>query len=108
MKIAVINNTKFIKHIGGVSLNIGANELEKADWDKEAKHPFVKRWIEKGDVEVKDGTIEDISGIVPADKAIQIVQTTFSKDRLQKWAKQEKRKTVSEAIQKQLAELKGD
>ncbi|ABR46649.1 hypothetical protein Amet_4360 [Alkaliphilus metalliredigens QYMF] len=104
MEITVINNSKFIKHVGEVTLNIGANEVEKKDWDKESKHPIVKDWLKDKVVEVKEGLIEDISEITPAGKAIEIVQTTFSQEKLQKWSEQEERKTVLEAIQKQLKE----
>lgn len=105
MKIRILNHTKHIKHVGNVSLNIGGNEVNEKDWDVVSKHPIVKIWLENGDVEVEKGDLEDITKIVPANKAVLVIETTFSQGKLQKWLETETRKTVIDAIEKQIEYL---
>ncbi|MFT9496372.1 hypothetical protein [Anaerosolibacter sp.] len=101
----VINHSKYIKHVEEISLNIGGNEVDEKAWEKATQHPIVKGWIENGDVEVEQGDLEDITKITPGSKAIAIIETTFSQEKLQKWQETEKRKAVLEAINKQIEYL---
>lgn len=106
MEVTIINNTKYVKHIGEVSLNIGANVIEEEKYNAVKEHPIVKRLIEDGDIEVQEGNLDDITKVTPGSKAIKVVETTFSKETLQKWLDTETRKSVVEAINKQLEYLK--
>ena len=104
--MVVNNKSNFIKHIDNVILNIGPNEIGKGEWEKAKKHPFVSFWIEKGEIEVKEGSIEDITK-VNANEAIEVVEYCFNKKKLEEWKTKESRKTVLEAIENQINELDG-
>lgn len=101
----VFNKTDKIKHVGSVSLNIGANKVDDDAWNEVKEHPIVKHWIKKKDIEVQDGDLEDISKITPVEKAIEVIKSTFSQEKLQKYKKDETRKTAIAAIDDQLEYL---
>ncbi len=98
----VFNNTDKIKHVGSISLNIGANEVPQKDFDEVKDHPIVKYLIKEKHIEVQDGDLEDISKITPVDKAIEVIKSTFSQDKLQKFKETETRKTAIAAIDEQI------
>lgn len=106
--LTIINHFAQIKHVGNVSLNIGPNEVEEKDWEAVKTHPIVKGWVKEGKVEVKDGTIEDLSEITPVDKAVELVEATMDKEKLLKWAETDDRKTTQKAIEEQIAYLEDD
>lgn len=99
------NNSNHIRHIGRITLNIGPNEVKKNEWEKVKEHPFIKLWLEDGTIEIKEGSIKDITKLNATD-AIEVVEYTFNSKTLEKWLKEEDRKTVIAAIEKQLKELK--
>lgn len=99
------NNSKYILHVGKLSLNIGPNEVEENEWDKVKDHPLVKIWVEKKDIEIKEGSIKDVTKL-HADEAIEVIEYTFDSKKLEEWKEKEDRKTVIAAIEKQLKELK--
>ncbi len=101
----VWNKTEHIKHIGPVTLNIGANEIDEKDWSRVEKHPIVKHLTSKGLIKAEEGNLENVADITPADKAIELVESTFSQEKLQKWLETETRKGVKAAIEKQIESL---
>lgn len=101
----IFNHFNQIKHVGSVTLNIGANEVSDEDWEQVNTHPIVRDWIKSGKVEIEKGDLEDITKITPMDKAIEVIESTFDKAKLEKWLKDAERKGVKEAIEKQIEYL---
>jgi len=106
--LTIINHFAQIKHVGNVSLNIGPNEVEEEDWEKVKTHPIVKGWVKEGKVEVQKGNLEDITEIVPVEKAVEVIESTFDKEKLLEWQEQAERKTTKDAIKEQLEYLEKD
>ena len=103
----VKNNSKYIKHIGKFTLNIGPNDVKESAWGKVKDHPFVKAWIEDKELEIIEGSTNDITKL-SASEAIEVVEYTFSTTKLKAWLEDEDRKTVKTAIEKQIKELEGE
>ena len=103
--LTIYNRFSQIKHVGPVTLNIGANEVPEEDWEQVKTHPIVKGWIKDGNVEVEKGDLDDITKIVPVDKAVEVIESTFDKEQLLEWKEQAERKTTADAIDDQLEYL---
>ncbi|TDX48280.1 hypothetical protein [Orenia marismortui] len=101
----IFNKSNVIKHVGDVSLNIGANVVKEEEWAKVKKHPVVKGWLDMGTVEVEEGDLSDINEIKPISKAVEVIESTFDEKQLLEWKEQADRKGVKEAIDKQIAYL---
>ncbi|MGY4689340.1 hypothetical protein [Salibacterium sp. K-3] len=125
----VQNKGKYIRHAAGVRLLPGANQISVADWKRFSGHPIAKRWIDKSEIvtfekesadekeSVEDETGDDTEGAqsvteINANPAVELVKDTFEPELLTKWKQEEQekdnRKTVIDAIDKQLAELNGE
>lgn len=101
----IYNNSNYILHVGELSLPPGASEVPEGAWEKVARHPLMETWLDLGQVEVEKGDLADITTVKPASKAMKVIESTFDEEKLQAWAKSEKRSTVVAAIQEQLAYL---
>lgn len=112
----VHNKGKYVRHAAGATLLPGANNIDEADYKRFSSHPIAKKWIEKGEIVTfkkeennkdEENTVESTKDL-NANEAIDLVEDTFSVSMLEEWKEKEDRKTVLEAIEKQLAELKGE
>ncbi|SFP18568.1 hypothetical protein [Salibacterium halotolerans] len=119
----VHNKGKYVRHAAGVRLLPGTNEISTAEWKRFSGHPIAKRLIEKDEVvtfekESSEGEAgDDTEGVqsvteINANPAIDLIRDTFEPELLEKWKQEEEegdsRKTVIDAIDKQLAELNGE
>lgn len=102
----IYNHTNQIKHLNGVTLNIGPNEIDEDQWSKALEHPITKHLVEMGEVEAEEGDLGDISEITPISKAVSIIEMTFDQEKLAEWKDQDDRKGVQKAIDDQLEKLK--
>ncbi|SFM35690.1 hypothetical protein [Salibacterium qingdaonense] len=118
----VQNKGKYVRHAAGVRLLPGTNEISAPEWKRFSGHPIAKRLIEKGEVitfEKDDAEGEDDNDTqaqsvteINANPAIDLVNDTYTPELLVKWKQEEEegdtRKTVIEAIEKQMAQLNGE
>ena len=109
-------------------LQPGWNEFPKNVWDQNKENPGIKRMVKEGLIELLEETVSvrmrDKSGKVKTvkktighddkpvalkyfeeSKAIKIVNQTFNRDILQRWADEETRHKVKRALEKQLKPL---
>lgn len=86
-----------------VLLKPGVNEVEAGKWDRVKDHPVVKWRIENGVLIVKDGSkpINEMS----AGEATKLVKATVDADLLERWRKDDTRRSVRDAIDAQLDKL---
>lgn len=101
----VQNKGKYVRHAEGVMLVPGSNDVSEQDWKKFSNHKIIKSLIDKGEIvthKVKSTT--DMN----ANQAIELVEDTFSVDLLEQWKANDDRKTVLDAIEEQLKEIKGE
>lgn len=87
----------------GLTLNPGTNDVNEKDFGRFLEHPLMTDLNRKGEFEYQK---EDKK--LNADELIDLIDDTFDPDVLEKMKDGEKRKTVLEAIEKRLEELKGE
>ncbi|MDQ0299644.1 hypothetical protein J2S78_002064 [Salibacterium salarium] len=110
----VHNKGKYVRHAAGATLLPGVNDVKESDYKRFSSHPIAKKWIEKGEIKTfekeetdgEDTTVQSTKDL-NAEGAIDLVEDTFTVSMLEDWEEKEDRKTVLEAIDKQLAELEG-
>lgn len=78
----------------------GLNEVDEEDWQRVAGQAGPRRRLQSGQLEV----IEKMSK-VPVKAALDLARLSAVVDTLKKWRSGEKRKTVQEAIDKQIGAL---
>lgn len=86
---------------GFVTLLPGVNEIDKATWDACVGNPARRHQLAEGELEVIEDEQKSIVDMKPAE-AIAIVKATVKAELLETWAAEESRKTVLDAIEKQL------
>lgn len=105
MSIVYVENTRarFSNLADAVLLKPGVNEVESSKWDRVKDHPVVKWRIENGVLLVKDGS-KPISDM-PAGEAVKLVKATVDADLLERWRRDDPRRSVRDAIDSQLDKL---
>ena len=99
----VQNKGNYSYEANGLFLAPGVNEVEQDAFEKFLKHPLMAGLDKKGEFEYQKGDKKQT-----ADDLIDLIDDTFDPDVLEKMKDGEKRKTVLEAIEKRLEELKGE
>ena len=99
----VQNKGNYSYEANGLFLVPGVNEVEQDAFEKFLKHPLMAGLDKKGEFEYQKGDKKQT-----ADDLIELIDDTFDPDVLDKMKDGEKRKTVLEAIDKRLEELKGE
>lgn len=99
----VRNKGNYSYEANGLFLAPGVNEVEQDAFEKFLKHPLMAGLDKKGEFEYQKGDKKQT-----ADDLIELIDDTFDPDVLEKMKDGEKRKTVLEAIDKRLEELKGE
>lgn len=99
----VRNKGNYSYEANGLFLAPGVNEVEQDAFEKFLKHPLMAGLDKKGEFEYQKGDKKQT-----ADDLIELIDDTFDPDVLGKMKDGEKRKTVLEAIDKRLEELKGE
>lgn len=99
----VQNKGNYSYEANGLFLAPGVNEVEQGALEKFLKHPLMAGLDKKGEFMYK---MEDKKQT--ADDLIDLIEDTFDPELLEKMKDGEKRKTVLEAIDKRLEELKGE
>ncbi|KAB8139271.1 hypothetical protein F9U64_01205 [Gracilibacillus oryzae] len=103
----VHNKGKYVRHRKNVAIIPGVNDISERDWDTFKSHPLNKTLVDKGEIVVvkneedqegAGGKITDLN----ASQAIELVQDTFSIQVLEALKEDEDRKTVIDAIDKQI------
>lgn len=101
----VHNKGEYVRHIGA-RLIPGINHLNQEDaaaFKEALKHPLNSYLVDElGEITYEDGGLSDLS----AQKAIAAVNETFKLETLESFKKDESRKTVLEAIDKQIEAIK--
>ena len=111
----VHNKGKYVRHAAGVTLVPGANDVDEQDFKDFSGHPIMKKVVESGEIEAlkkvgdNDGsggaeTTKDLN----ASDAIEMVKDTYDPSLLEKWKEDDDRKTVQDAIDKQLEDIRGE
>lgn len=85
----------------GLVLAPGVNDVEKEAFERFLKHSLMAHLDKKGEFEYKTEEKK-----LNADELIELINDTFSPEVLEQMKVGEKRKTVLEAIEKRLEELK--
>lgn len=86
----------------GLTLIPGTNKVEEQDFEKFISHPLMAHLDQKGEF------VYDKEKSKPnAKEVIAMIEDTFDIDTLEALKAEEDRKTVLEAIEKRLEELKG-
>lgn len=86
----------------GLTLNPGTNDVNEKEFGEFLEHPLMAVLDKKGEFEYQKGDKK-----LTADELIDLIDDTFDPDLLEKMKDGEKRKTVLEAIDKRLEEIKG-
>ncbi|NMH83275.1 hypothetical protein [Heyndrickxia coagulans] len=100
----VHNKGEFIRHIG-VRLIPGANRLSEDDaaqFKVALEHPLNQLLVEEEEITYEDNGLADMA----AAKAIKLVNDTYDLNTLEQFRQEEKRKTVLDAIEKQIESIK--
>ncbi|WP_026702857.1 hypothetical protein [Salibacterium aidingense] len=101
----VHNKGKYVRHAAGATLLPGTNDITEKEFKRFSSHPIAKKWIDKGEIVAhEEKSLVDMN----AKPAIEIVEDTFDKSKLEEWLDKEDRSTVIEAINKQLDQLDGE
>ena len=87
----------------GLTINPGTNDVNEKEFWEFLEHPLMAGLDKKGEFEYQKGDKK-----LTADELIDLIEDTFDPDVLEKMKDGEKRKTVLEAIDKRLEELKGE
>lgn len=98
----VRNKGNYSYEANGLFLAPGVNEVEQDAFEQFLKHPLMAGLDKKGEFDYQKGEKKQT-----ADDLIELIDDTFDPDVLEKMKDGEKRKTVLEAIDKRLEELKG-
>ncbi|AKG05527.1 hypothetical protein AAV35_012710 [Salimicrobium jeotgali] len=100
------NKGKYVRHVAGVMLLPGTNNVSDEDWKKCSAHPIMQKVIEKGEViaHEKAKSTKDFN----VDGAVELINDTVSLDLLEEWQQADDRKGVQEAIADKLVELQGE
>ncbi|WP_150284348.1 hypothetical protein [Rummeliibacillus sp. TYF-LIM-RU47] len=85
----------------GTVLNIGTNNVEENAFEAFLAHPLMAKLDEQG-------VFEYSKGKPSAKDTIEYIDDTFDVDTLEAMKENESRKTVLEAIDKRIAEIKGE
>lgn len=85
----------------GLTLNPGTNKVDEKDFDQFLTHPLMKHLNDKGEF-VYEGEKSKPS----AKDAIAMIEDAFDIDMLEALKAEEERKTVLDAIDKRILELK--
>lgn len=93
----VHNKGDYTRVAVGVTLIPGANNVDATEYKGFAAHPIMKKLIDSGEIVAQNG-LKDLN----ADEAIKLVEDTYSVEYLEGMKAEEKRKTVLEAITKQI------
>ena len=99
----VQNKGNYSYEANGLFLTPGVNVVDQGAFEKFLKHPLMAHLDKKGEFVYK---MEDKKQT--ADDLIDLIEDTFDPAVLEKMKDGEKRKTVLEAIDKRLEELKGE
>lgn len=99
----VQNKGNYSYEANGLVLVPGVNNVEKDAFEKFLKHPLMAYLNGKGEFEYK---LEEKK--LTVDELLDLINDTFSTEVLEQMKVGEKRKTVLEAIEKRLKELKGE
>lgn len=97
------NKGNYSYEANGLFLAPGVNEVELDAFERFLKHPLMAGLDKKGEFEYQKGDKKQT-----ADDLIELIDDTFDPNVLEKMKDGEKRKTVLEAIDKRLEELKGE
>lgn len=97
----VQNKSNFSYEAEGVILIPGTNTVDDKDFDKFISHPLMAKLADRGEF-VYEKKLTSIS----AEHLIALVNDTFDTKTLETMKDGEKRKTVLEAIDKRIEELK--
>jgi hypothetical protein len=90
---------------GWVTLLPGVNRIAKEDWEAFIRNPARRHQLAEGELEVvEEEELLTLKAKSPKD-AIALVKNTVRKDLLETWFADENRKTILEAIEKQLAAI---
>lgn len=95
----VQNKGNFSYQANGLTLIPGTNRVKEEDFEKFISHPLMTHLNEQGEFFYEKGKPS-------AKDAISLVEDTFDIDTLEKMKTEEDRKTVREAINKRIEELK--
>lgn len=101
----LIQNTgKYVRHIG-VQIIPGVNNLSEEDTKKyleAAKHPLNKYLVETGEIKVKGASLKELN----ANDALALVADTYDLKLLNDFQKEDTRKSIQDAIEKQIESIK--
>lgn len=99
----VHNKGKYVRHVGGVMLIPGGNDVTENELERIQAHKLARFLIEKGELVVPEqGKAKDITNL-NATEAIELVKDTFNIQLLKDWEEKEQRKTVLKAIEDQVS-----
>jgi hypothetical protein len=123
--VLVKNEESNLKHINGKTLMPGVNVVDPKWWANAKKHPSVKKLLDAatlteemdpqeaedaealGDEGASEAVIDHIT-TQTVNQARGLVNDTVDVDLLKKWLARDERKSVKEAITKQLAKLEAE
>jgi len=94
-----------------LSLLPGVNEVDAKAWDEFKLSPSIKHCIAEGEIEELDFPTANPDSPVQIDdlnqkEALALVKATFDSKLLERWAANESRKGVLDALEKQMDALK--
>ncbi len=100
------NKGKYVRHSNDVMLVPGVNNITPEEWEKFKAPKLAQILIDKGEIvpQEEDKDIADLN----AKDAIELIEDTFNVALLEEWKAGEERKTVIEAIEKQIKHIKGE
>lgn len=85
----------------GLTLNLGTNKVDEKDFDQFLTHPLMKHLYDKGEF-----VYEGEKSKPTAKDAIAMIEDAFDIDMLEALKAEEERKTVLDAIDKRILDLK--
>lgn len=97
----VNNKGDFSYEAAGVVLIPGTNKVDEKDFEKFLSHPLMAKLDRKGEFVYEKGKAS-------AKEIIALIEDTFDIDTLESIKESEDRKTVLDAIDKRIAELKAE